>query len=221
MHAREGNFFFLLMGLLALLLAGPLTFEIVGYTTGTLVSVAFSATLIIGIWSFVESRRWFITGVVLAAASLAITLLGIFLPENPLNSFYLDLLDLSIALIFCGLSLVFALRQVFTGTAMTLNRMTGAVCVYLLLGISLGIINLFIYKLVPGSFKGISDSADLTAGLDLFYYTFVTMTTLGYGDITPVRPLARAVAYMTAVGGQFYIAILVGMLVGLYLKKSD
>jgi hypothetical protein len=46
------------------------------------------------------------------------------------------------------------------------------------------------------------------------------MTTLGYGDITPEGPLARVVAYLAAIAGQFYIAILVGTLVGMYLSQQ-
>ena len=55
----------------------------------------------------------------------------------------------------------------------------------------------------------------------MIYYTFVTLTTLGYGDITPEGATARAVAYLTAIIGQFYIAILVGMLVGLFLSNQS
>ena len=133
----------------------------------------------------------------------------------------MELFNLSIALAFCAMSLAFALIHVFVGRRMDGNRMIGAVCVYLLLGVVFGLINVFVYRLVPDSFSGISAAADQMKVLDLLYYTFVTMTTLGYGDIAPVGPLARAVAYLTAIAGQFYIAILVGMVVGLYLSQQD
>ena len=51
------------------------------------------------------------------------------------------------------------------------------------------------------------------------YFSFVTMTTLGYGDIAPVSAIARVLAYMQAVFGQFYIAILVAGLVGAYISR--
>ena len=47
------------------------------------------------------------------------------------------------------------------------------------------------------------------------------MTTLGYGDLTPVKPLARTVAYLQAIVGQFYVAVLVAWLVGMYLSGKD
>ena len=52
---------------------------------------------------------------------------------------------------------------------------------------------------------------------NLLYYSFVTLTTLGYGDITPIHPVARTLAYLEAVIGQLYIAVLIASLVGRYL----
>jgi voltage-gated potassium channel len=213
---KPANFSYLLIGLLITLLAGPVFNEFSERGAGLLIQIGFSGTLIVGIWSLIESRAWFITGVVLAVTELAITVITAIRPM-PL----MELFSLSIALAFCAMSLAFALSHVFVGRRMDGNRMIGAVCVYLLLGIVFGLINVFVYRLVPDSFSGISAAADQMKVLDLLYYTFVTMTTLGYGDITPVGPLARAVAYLTAIAGQFYIAILVGMVVGLYLSQQD
>ena len=56
---------------------------------------------------------------------------------------------------------------------------------------------------------------------EFMYYSFVTITTLGYGDLTPVRPLARAVTYLEAIVGQFYVAVLVAWLVGMYLLGQE
>jgi len=213
---NPANFSYLLAGLLITLLAGPVANEFSERGTGLLIQISFSGTLIVGIWSLVESRTWFMTGVVLALMELAITVITAIRPM-PL----MELFNLSIALAFCAMSLAFALIHVFVGRRMDGNRMIGAVCVYLLLGVVFGLINVFVYRLVPDSFSGISAAADQMKVLDLLYYTFVTMTTLGYGDIAPVGPLARAVAYLTAIAGQFYIAILVGMVVGLYLSQQD
>ena len=101
------------------------------------------------------------------------------------------------------------------------NRLTGAVCVYLLLGVSIGLLNILVYKFAPDAFRGLSGDSTQWHGLDLLYYSFVTMTTLGYGDITPVAPMAKALAYLAAVVGQLYVAILIGALVGLYLRRDE
>ena len=65
-------------------------------------------------------------------------------------------------------------------------------------------------------------STDLGAQLtELMYYSFVTLTTLGYGDLTPVKPIARTVGYLEAIVGQFYLAVLVAWLVGMYLSGKN
>ncbi len=65
-------------------------------------------------------------------------------------------------------------------------------------------------------------STDLGAQLtELMYYSFVTITTLGYGDLTPLKPMVRTLAYLEAILGQFYVAILVAWLVGMYLSSKN
>jgi voltage-gated potassium channel len=221
MPAREPNFTFLLIALLAVLLAAPVAYELFsGFTTrgasSVIISLAFSCTLLIGIWSLQESRTWFVIGVVLAIMSAAITVTEYVLPSKAWH-----LADLCVALAFCLMSLIFAFRHIATGDRMDTNRIVGAICVYLLLGFTLAIGNIFIYQLVPDAFSGITGTENSKNGLDLIYFTFVTMTTLGYGDIEPIRPVARAVAYLTAIVGQFYIAVLVGTIVGLYIRDRD
>ena len=213
---RRPNFVYLLAGLMVTLLAGPIIHEFTDQSAEIIVQVAFSGTLIVGIWSFIDSRQWFRIGVILAVLEFVVTVFNTVRP-SPL----LDYTALVIALIFCSLSLVFALINVLRGKRMDANRMTGAICVYLLLGITLGLLNVFTYRLIPDSFTGLPMNADAEQGLSIIYYTFVTMTTLGYGDILPVGPLARALAYMAAIAGQFYIAILVGMMVGVYLSQNQ
>jgi len=213
---KQANFGYLLIGLLITLLAGPISHEFSDQGTGLIIQIGFSGTLIVGIWSLIESRSWFVVGVVLAVMQLVITVITALQPM-PL----VEMIGMLVAMSFCALSLLFSLRHVFIGRRIDGNRMIGAVCVYLLLGVLFSLINMFVYHLVPDSFSGISAAGDQEKGLDLIYYTFVTMTTLGYGDIAPTGPLARALAYLTAIAGQFYIAILVGMVVGLYLGQQD
>ena len=215
---REANFVYLLIGLLVALIAGPIFLELTSHTRGFITSLAFSATLIIGIWSLTDSRKLFVIGMGLVIMDIILSVIGLLRP-----SLIIDTLSLLNALAFCSMSLVIALRYVLFGRSMDLNRMIGAICVYLLLGISISILNMMVFRFIPGSFNGLTGSATEAAGIDLIYYSFVTMTTLGYGDITPAGPLARFLAYLAAVTGQFYIALLVGTLVGMYLsqRKND
>jgi voltage-gated potassium channel len=132
-----------------------------------------------------------------------------------------EIIGLITALAFCMLSLVIALRHVLFDRRMDLNRLIGGICVYLLLGVVISILNMLVYRFIPNSFSGLADNEVQSRSIDLLYYSFVTMTTLGYGDITPLGSMARVLAYLAAIAGQFYIAILVGTLVGMYLSQRS
>ncbi len=212
---REVNFSALLVGLLLILIGWPAAQEIFGEVEGLYVQIAFTGLLIVGLWSFHKSRRWFIVGIVLDGASAITTVVNAFTPGD-----WLVLATMAILLAFCLMSLLIALRQVLLDDDVDLNRLTGAICVYLLFGFMFGLIHILTAWLLPGSYAGVGSPEAHSEGVKYMYYSFVTLTTLGYGDITPVRPLASAVAYIEAVIGVFYVAILVGALVGLMLSRA-
>ena len=101
---------------------------------------------------------------------------------------------------------------------MTLHRVQGAVAAYLLLGLVWGYAYQLVAALAPGAFA----NAVATPGQDhnLIYFSFVTLTTVGYGDVTPVHPAARSLALMEALTGQLYPAILLARLVTLYTQEE-
>jgi voltage-gated potassium channel len=210
---KDANFTFLLIGLMTTLLAGPVIAEFTNRPASLIVSFAFTATLVFGIWSLIDSKKWFRFGVTLAVADVVVTVVDAISPNDALQ-----LMSMCFGIVFCGFSLVFALRHVFIANRIDANRIIGAICVYLLLGVALALLNIMVFRLVPDSFSGLDSSLNANEGLDLIYYSFVTMTTLGYGDILPAGPLAKALAYFGAIAGQFYIAILVGMAVGQFLR---
>jgi hypothetical protein len=97
----------------------------------------------------------------------------------------------------------------------------GAISAYLLIGSGFGEIYLAFAKADPQAFSGI----EITSTFDgvarsLNYYSFVTLTTLGYGDITPGIHYTKVLAYTEAIVGQLYLTILVARLVGAYIAQS-
>ena len=80
---------------------------------------------------------------------------------------------------------------------------------------------LFIAEVVPGAFNGLPQAPWLDNFATAVYFSFVTITTLGYGDISPVLPLARFLVYMEAIIGVFYMAILVASLIGVRMSDRD
>jgi len=210
---RTANFAYLLTGLLLILIAGPLFYEFTQYSPTLVWQITFAGTLFVGIWSLIDSRRWFYAGIGLVVTNLVLTVIAV-----TTQSVVAETVVTFIELGFVGLTLVFALEHVLFERGMDLNRIIGAVCVYMLLGIFIGLLNHLVIRWIPGSFNGLDQANSSTENFALIYYSFVTMTTLGYGDITPARPVARVIAYLSATVGQFYIAILVAMVVGQFLS---
>jgi hypothetical protein len=105
--------------------------------------------------------------------------------------------------------------QVYRAGPVTHHRIQGAVAVYLLLGLAWASAYALLHHLRPGAFTGSLDAAALPH--TWIYYSFVTLTTTGYGDISPVHPVARSLAIAEAVAGQLYIAITLARLMALYV----
>ncbi len=74
-------------------------------------------------------------------------------------------------------------------------------------------------KAAPGAFKGLSATDGTGTFMELVYFSFISLTTMGYGDITPVSPVVRYLAFMEGIVGQFYMAILVASLVGIRVSN--
>ena len=205
-----GNFYYLLAGLLFYVLIAPLAHEWSAVARQAFITLPLTATLIIGVWSLPRDSRTMKVGWGLAGTSLALSLWDSFA-----SSEVLLLLGLGIALAFFVLTAAIALREVIFGGAVDGNRLAGAICIYLLLGISWGILYFFVYVFLPGSFSGLD--SETPRFLEFTYFSFVTLTTLGYGEITPVAPFARALAYLEAVAGVMYTTLLVAALVGAHV----
>jgi len=135
------------------------------------------------------------------------------------------LTDHFVEIVFLGFVAVMILRAIFTRGSISLDSIFGAICAYLLLGMAWGSLYSAIEVLQPGSFQAAGKMADALGSTEargpvLVYYSFITMTTVGYGDITPVSPPARTLAWLEAMMGQFYIAVLVAFLVGIRLSQG-
>jgi voltage-gated potassium channel Kch len=138
----------------------------------------------------------------------------------------LDLAGLSMLHLFMLLSFLvwvtwLALHQVLFTGAIDGNKILGAVCIYILLGLIWALLYLFIAETVPDAFNGLPQAGWLENFADATYFSFVTITTLGYGDIWPVLRLARFLVYMEAIVGVFYMAILVASLIGVRLSDRS
>ena len=119
------------------------------------------------------------------------------------------------AILMIGLASL-VLRTTFRSGPITAARIQGAIAAFLLLGTAWGMVYGALHALDPGAFSvPPSEAGSLPA--TLLYFSFTTLTTLGYGDVTPVSPVARALANAEALTGLLYPAILISRLVTMEL----
>jgi len=107
------------------------------------------------------------------------------------------------------------LRQLFTASRVNAATMIMAVNCYLLIGLVWTMFYILTELLVPGSFN-LPDTPGIEVWQHLYYFSFITLTTLGYGDISPALPLARSLAMMEAIAGVLFTGVLMARLIGLY-----
>lgn len=120
---------------------------------------------------------------------------------------------------FLGYTVSRILHVVYREPRVTTDAVYGAFCGYIVVGLTFGHLYCVAEVLGPGSFAGSGDFPGGGLSEDrrhqvLTYFSFITLATVGYGDITPVRGAARGLAIAEAITGQFYIAVLVAELIG-------
>jgi voltage-gated potassium channel len=213
------RFRLLLVTLLALLLAQPfLGRDVVArlsYTT------LWSIVLIATIFAISDMRWQRYVGLGLGLPILAGVWGRHFLSEPSSETF--EILVFGLATLYFAVVAVLVMRHLITHDVTT-DNVVGAVCAYLFLGLGIGLLFTIVETLRPGSFHASEElSAELAEPIGrrsaLVYFSFVTLTTAGYGDIVPATGLTRIAAALEAVMGQFYLAILVAGLVGVRISR--
>ncbi len=130
-----------------------------------------------------------------------------------------------LAALFLGFTVAVILRACYREATVSADSVYGAFCGYLLVGLAFGHLYCLIETVAPGSFLGKEAMAMPLQHPDRFhflftYFSFATLTTVGFGDITPAREMARGLAVVEAVLGQFYIAVLVAELIGKRVSQA-
>jgi hypothetical protein len=127
---------------------------------------------------------------------------------------------------FLVYTVVMILRDLLMQRVVTWDSLVGSFCGYLLIGVTWSEMYALLQLISPGALHfEIESTRALASQANTWqhfqYFSFVTLSTVGYGDITPVSPTARALAMMEAICGQFYLAVLVAALVGLRVSSRQ
>lgn len=172
-----------------------------------LLSSMFFAVLAVG-----DSRAHFLGGFILAVPML----LTIGLSTQHSDSL-LTQLSFSCVAVFFLYVIALTLQKIFRTSKVETHLLVAAICVYLIFAVVWTMFYALIGIYYPESF----DIPHNTNVNDLMYFSLVTLTTLGYGDITPLSAPAKSVAVMEALVGQIYLTVLVARLVGMHIANKS
>jgi len=209
-----GTYFYLLVTLLLFFVLQP--FLPTDAEDQVLLDVFLSAVLVAGVYTVMHSRMKLIIALSLVVPAIIARWALIFF-DDPV----LVVVSKGSGMAFFAFNTITVLWHIMTEREITRDTIYGAICGYLLLGMSWGVMFALMEFVAPGSFTiNVADSGDSDALSSLmFYYSFVSLTTLGYGDIIPVSAAARSFSTLEAVTGQLYLTILVARLVGLHITR--
>jgi hypothetical protein len=218
---RKYKYFVLTLLLVAVLVAQSLAGRA---ARGAVVDDVFVTILAMAVFAVVFQRQTErIVAFVTAAASIAISWARhLPIPQGITAS--LEVADHVLHAAFFAFAVGVILRNIFEAQAITKDDILGTVCGYLLAAEAWANVHALTAILVPGSFAvtpALNEIATAQGRTTLFsYFSVVTMATMGYGDVTPVRAPATVFAMLEAIFGQFYLAVVVAQLVGLRLAQA-
>lgn len=177
-------------------------------TTAILIAIVHAAT---------GSKRLTRLGLLLVTLPLLSNALGLAVPGSTPGT----LVNLAVTSTFLALAAGAILYDVVGESRVTLDKIFGAICVYLLIAFVWWLLYGIALLLDPLAFRTALPPVDLTHQLaELAYFSCVTLTTLGYGDVVPISPAARALASVEALIGQLYLTVLVARLVSLHIAHG-
>jgi len=206
------RFLSLLIFIIIMLVVGPLFEEFVQLSI--LMDILWSAIFVSAIYAVSQKKRHIVIAVL-----LALPMLG-----SIWTKYFVQNKALLVVGSLCGAAFfLFAIIQmlifIYGQKKVTRDLIVGAAVVYLFMALMWTFIFVVVETLHPGSFN-LPEGQNIEATRQFVYYSFVTLTTLGYGDITPITTMARSLCILEAVIGQLYLVVQVAWLVGVHVSQS-
>ncbi|GIU15121.1 potassium channel family protein [Shewanella sp. MBTL60-007] len=213
---KQNNFYYMTAALVVLLLSASLVKSLMGGMLESLLEGVIAITFLVCVVSLGIDKSWkrFMQVLIVIWLVTAISKRFITIP-------HLDLFMLGLMFAFFWGTFSSIARQVLFAGSVNGNQVVGSIALFLLLGLMWALVYLLILALSPNAFSGIEQSAWGQNFSQMAYFSFVTLTTLGYGDISPNTPFAQVAVYMEAIAGVFYMAIVVASLVSAGLAQKD
>ncbi|MGB5365238.1 MAG: potassium channel family protein [Polyangiales bacterium] len=202
----------LLLVLLVLLVVAPLLpTERAGYG----VEILFDLVLVTGAYSAAWQSRHRLPFFVLTGATLATRWTDMVLDHSGFS-----LASIALLIVWLGYAVALILTALFRMREVGTNAILGAIVAYVLTAVAFASLYLMVELIQPGSFTGLpagGNQAELESAL--LYFSVVSITTMGYGDITPISGLARSLSSIEGMFGTLYLAVMIARLVGLHSSR--
>jgi voltage-gated potassium channel Kch len=212
---RKNHFFWLTAALIGMLLTGAFTTEFPENVSFSILEYSSIILLFLSLIGLREDRSWRIGLMILIGIMILATITRNVTDYQHFKFVYMFLL----LTFFVSAAWLVGKRVLLTGEV-DLNIITGSVALYLILGFIWAILYTFLVQLSPEAIRGVEPENWTHSLSTMTYFSLVTLTTLGYGDISPITPIAKVLVILEAVVGMFYIAIIVASLIGAARDKK-
>jgi len=213
---RKNHFFWLTAALVGMLLTGAFTSEFPESVSFWILEYSSIILLLLSLIGLREDRPWRKGLLILIGIMVLATIARNVSGYQNFNFVYMFLL----LTFFVSAAWLVGNKVLLTGHV-DLNIITGSVALYLILGFIWAILYTFLIQLSPEAIRGVEPENWIYSLSTMTYFSFVTLTTLGYGDISPVTPIAKVLVILEAVTGMFYFAIIVASLIGAARDKKN
>jgi len=212
---KDNNFIGLMIGQIILIMVMPFLYYLSENAGKIILHSAVIGMILLTVIGNKKSTVWYKSFLILTGLEVIIFILSLVF-DNVLYTY----LAISLSLFFLVSSIFVAFKSVFFSSVISINQLVGASCIYLLLGIIGAILYSNLFFMFPESFSGLGNHKANLYFPDFLYYSYVTLTTLGFGDIVPVSPVAKTMSFMQAIVGQLYLTIMVAGLVGKTISNN-
>ncbi|RLA65964.1 MAG: two pore domain potassium channel family protein [Epsilonproteobacteria bacterium] len=214
--SEHNNFLYLFFSLIVFLFSAAVVAEYPDGISEDIFSIVTIFMLLVSIKSLKTEKTWKWAVYAFLLSFVLLTTLGKFFDHRV----YVFLILIILLLFFIG-SFSAAAKQVLMVGDIDGNKIIGSLSLYLLLGLIWAVIYLLLLFMDPSAFSGVQATNWQQGFSRIAYYSFVTLTTLGYGDILPSNHIAEFFVYLEAIIGVFYMAIIVSSLISLRLSAIE
>ena len=209
----QHRFFIILVLILLTLVLTPFLDQFI--ETRILMDV-FLTTIFISIIFAIRSKSTHVIVASILALPLIVSTWSFYFIASP----HIGLVTRIFGALFFGYAVIIILQIIARSTDVSKETIFAAIVAYLLIAMMWAFLYMILELVIPGSFS-IPESSIRQENMRFEYFSFVTITTLGYGDITPLSDRASALALLEALIGQIYLVVLVAWLVGMHVSRRS